>query len=59
LLHGNSGLLLKIALLGRKDVIVANVRYYLHQTEEKPPIDALEEESATENYHDGNNGRKS
>ena len=31
LLHGNSGLLLKLALLGRKDVIVANVRYYLQQ----------------------------
>ena len=27
LLHGNTGLLLKLALLARKDVIVANVRY--------------------------------
>ena len=29
LLHGQSGLRLKLALLGRKDVVVANVRYYL------------------------------
>jgi amino acid transporter len=29
LLHGNTGLLLKLALLGRQDVIVANVRYWL------------------------------
>lgn len=27
LLHGNTGLLLKLALLGRPDVVVANVRY--------------------------------
>jgi amino acid transporter len=30
LLHGNTGLMLKFALLGKKGVIVANVRYYLH-----------------------------
>lgn len=29
LLHGNTGLLLKLALLARKDVVVANVRYSL------------------------------
>ena len=29
LLHGNTGLLLKLALLNRRDVVVANVRYYL------------------------------
>ncbi|HLJ57815.1 MAG TPA: APC family permease [Chthonomonadaceae bacterium] len=46
LLHGNSGLLLKIALLGRKDVIVTNVRYYLQEMDEPPPKDALAEEIA-------------
>jgi hypothetical protein len=30
LLHGHTGLLLKLAMLGRKGVVVANVRYYLH-----------------------------
>jgi amino acid transporter len=30
LLHGHTGLLLKFALLGRKGIVVANVRYYLH-----------------------------
>jgi len=44
LLHGNSGLLLKIALLGRKDVIVTNVRYYLQEMDQPPPKDALAEE---------------
>jgi amino acid transporter len=29
LLHGNTGLLLKLVLLRRKDVVVANVRYWL------------------------------
>jgi amino acid transporter len=43
LLHGNSGLLLKLALLGRRDVIVANVRYYLEHRQEPPPPDALSE----------------
>lgn len=43
LLHGQSGLRLKLALLGRKDVIVANVRYYL-QDLPAPPDDALDEE---------------
>jgi hypothetical protein len=28
-LHGNTGLLLKLSLLGRRDVVVANVRYWL------------------------------
>ena len=46
LLHGNSGLLLKIALLGRKDVIVTNVRYYLQHMDEPPSMDALAEEVA-------------
>ncbi len=46
LLHGNSGLLLKLALLGRRDVIVANVRYYLQRSDVPPPADAMAEESA-------------
>ena len=46
LLHGNSGLLLKLALMGRKDVIVTNVRYYLQEMDEPPPHDALAEEIA-------------
>lgn len=46
ILHGNSGLLLKIALLGRKDVIVANVRYYLQESDEPPTDAALREEEA-------------
>jgi amino acid transporter len=31
-LHGNTGLILKIALLNRRDVIVANVRYWLNES---------------------------
>jgi amino acid transporter len=46
ILHGQSGLLLKLALLSRKDVIVANVRYYLQELDEPPLPDALAEESA-------------
>jgi hypothetical protein len=30
-LHGNTGLILKLALLNRRDVIVANVRYWLNE----------------------------
>ena len=37
LLHGNTGLLLKFALLGRNDVIVANVRYKLENRSEFRP----------------------
>ena len=44
LLHGNNGLLLKLALMGRKDVVVTNVRYYLQHTDEPPSPDALAEE---------------
>jgi len=51
LLHGNSGLILKAALLGRKDVIVANVRYYLQRMDEPPPQDALSEETAHHDLH--------
>lgn len=43
LLHGQSGLRLKLALLDRRDVVVANVRYYLHEQKSLPP-DALAEE---------------
>ena len=46
LLHGNSGLLLKLALLGRRNIIVTNVRYYLEESEAPPPRDALAEEIA-------------
>ncbi|HZP81127.1 MAG TPA: hypothetical protein VFB21_05795, partial [Chthonomonadaceae bacterium] len=46
LLHGNSGLLLKLALLSRRDMIVANVRYYLQEQDQPPPADALAEEVA-------------
>ena len=44
LLHGNNGLLLKFALMRRKDVVVTNVRYYLQNTDEPPSPDALAEE---------------
>jgi amino acid transporter len=40
MLHGNTGLLLKLALLGRKDVVVANVRYWLDRQEQ--PCSAAE-----------------
>jgi amino acid transporter len=33
LLHGNTGLILKLALLGRRDIVVANVRYWLEQSD--------------------------
>ena len=46
LLHGNSALRLKLALLGRNDVVVANLRYYLHDMDSPPPMDALAEEIA-------------
>ncbi len=31
LLHGNTGLILKLAFLGRRDVVVTNVRYWLSE----------------------------
>jgi len=46
ILHGQSGLRLKFALLDRKDVVVANVRYYLHP-QDRLPLDALVEEETT------------
>jgi hypothetical protein len=33
MLHGNTGLLLKLALLGRRDIVVVNVRYWLAEHE--------------------------
>ncbi|HLK59119.1 MAG TPA: APC family permease [Chthonomonadaceae bacterium] len=54
LLHGQSGLRLKLALLGRKDVIVANVRYYLQDLGGPPPKDALAEEDPL--YEAGQHG---
>lgn len=58
LLHGNSGLILKIALLGRKDVIVTNVRYYLQESDAPLSAEALEAEAAeashfTSHHDDG------
>jgi hypothetical protein len=49
-LHGQSGLRLKFALLDRKDVVVANVRYYLHK-QEMLPLDAMSEEEITASGH--------
>lgn len=51
LLHGQSGLRLKIALLSRRDVVVANVRYYLHNSPTPPPADALAEEEREKDSH--------
>ena len=45
LLHGQSGLRLKFALLDRNDVVVANVRYYLHK-QDMLPLDAMSEEDS-------------
>ncbi len=56
LLHGNSGLLLKLALMSRKDVIVTNVRYYLQEMDEPPPHDALAEEVAAATPVDDSSG---
>ncbi len=64
LLHGQSGLRLKLALLARRDVVVANVRYYLQHTDNPPPADALAEEDAGtgasghngQDAHNGNGG---
>jgi amino acid transporter len=61
LLHGNSGLILKIALLGRKDVIVTNVRYYLQQMDAPPSGEALEAEVAevihSADHHDDHSAK--
>ncbi len=43
-LHGQSAARLKLALLSRKDVVVTNVRYYLHNMQELQVDDALMEE---------------
>ena len=56
LLHGQAGLRLKLALLGRNDVVVANVRYYLQDLPTAPPADALAEEDdrvVTTHVHHG------
>ena len=49
------GLLLKLALLSRRDVVVANVRYYLQHSDSPPPADALAEEETVQPAH-GHNG---
>jgi amino acid transporter len=57
LLHGQTGLRLKLTLLSRKDVIVANVRYYLQEMDEPPPSDALaEEEPEAKSANNGGHG---
>lgn len=62
LLHGQAGLRLKLALLGRKDVIVANVRYWLQDLPMPPPADALAEEDMdlsvghASDHHDSQGG---
>ena len=43
LLHGNNGLLLKAALIGRKDIVVANLRYYLRDDKSPIPPDMPED----------------
>ena len=43
LLHGNNGLLLKAALMGRKDIVVANLRYYLQDSNQPTPMDMPED----------------
>jgi len=50
ILHGQSGLRLKFALLDRNDVVVANVRYYLHK-QDMLPLDAMSEEEAAVTGH--------
>lgn len=52
ILHGNSGLLLRLALMGRKDVIVTNVRYYLQDSDDPPSRDALDEEVSPNTWLD-------
>lgn len=60
LLHGNSGTLIKLALLARKDVVVANVRYYLQEPDAPPPSDALSEEMETHpGHHNHGEGEES
>jgi amino acid transporter len=57
LLHGQTGLRLLSALRSRRDVIVANVRYYLQEMDEPPPSDALaEEEPASKAASNGGHG---
>jgi amino acid transporter len=51
-LHGQSGLRLKFALLDRNDVVVANVRYYLHK-QDMLPLDAMAEEETAVAGHGG------
>ncbi len=43
-LHGQSAARVKLALLGCEDVVVTNVRYYLQNMSEPPPLDGFSEE---------------
>lgn len=60
LLHGQSGLRLKLALLSRRDVIVANVRYYLHTPDSLSASDALleDEDGNLVHGHSASHGHK-
>ena len=54
LLHGQSGLRLKIALMGRKDIVVANVRYYLQDLKGFHDMGDIEDEAG--GGHHGSHG---
>ncbi len=54
LLHGQSGLRLKIALMGRKDIVLANVRYYLQDLKNIPTDDS--ESDGHGHGHHGSHG---
>lgn len=58
LLHGQSAARVKLALLSRRDVVVANVRYYLQTSLDPPPSDSLTEEepTLTASAHGSNHG---
>lgn len=55
LLHGQSAARMKLALLSREDIVVANVRYNLEQrTSPKYPNISLEEENVDSHYSEPN-----
>ncbi len=53
LLHGNTAWILRLALLSRKDVVMASVRYELHEVHAKPQEvfgETVQTHTATENH---------
>jgi amino acid transporter len=46
LLHGNTGVLLRLALGSRNDVVIANVRYHLRPEDSNPTLTPVEEAEA-------------